>query len=366
MHFIGQGIQIIQEQSCKKKLKTLDTFSGSGIVSRYLRQYSSSQYANDMEDYARIINECYLSNATNRNEVLLQNIHEELKEECSKRIKDFLTQDFSAFKCKASKVGFISEYYDPHNIKDIQKGERCFYTPYNACYIDTMRKLIEEKVPSELKCFFIAPLLSEASIHANTGGVFKGFYKNSKTGIGKFGGTEANALSRIQGHITLPYPIFSNFSCKVHISQQDANKLSASKVLPHVDLAYIDPPYNQHPYGSNYFMLNLIANYQKPNEKDMSKVSGIPKDWNRSSYNKRKLAISTFSDLVQNLNAEYLLISFNNEGFIKTEEMQELLNNVGTVQVQEAQYNAFRASRNLSSRNLHTKEYLYIVHKEKR
>jgi len=26
----------------------------------------------------------------------------------------------------------------------------------------------------------------------------------------------------------------------------------------------LDPPYNQHPYGSNYFMLNLLADYREP------------------------------------------------------------------------------------------------------
>ncbi|MDR0684304.1 MAG: DNA adenine methylase [Spirochaetaceae bacterium] len=36
----------------------------------------------------------------------------------------------------------------------------------------------------------------------------------------------------------------------------DSNKIINN--IPEVDLAYLDPPYNQHPYGSNYFMLNLI------------------------------------------------------------------------------------------------------------
>ena len=45
-----------------------------------------------------------------------------------------------------------------------------------------------ENVPEDLKVYLLAPLLSEASIHANTSGVFKGFYKDSKKNIGKFGG----------------------------------------------------------------------------------------------------------------------------------------------------------------------------------
>jgi hypothetical protein len=55
--------------------------------------------------------------------------------------------------------------------------------------------------------------------------------------------------------------------------------------LPQVDLIYLDPPYNQHPYGSNYFMLNLICTNERPHT--LSKVSGIPGDWNKSQYNSK-------------------------------------------------------------------------------
>ena len=63
--------------------------------------------------------------------------------------------------------------------------------------------------------------------------------------IGQFGGNGRNALQRIMADIELKYPVFSNFSCPVHIYRQDVSKLPPR--LPHVDLAYLDPPYNQHP-----------------------------------------------------------------------------------------------------------------------
>jgi adenine-specific DNA methylase len=88
----------------------------------------------------------------------------------------------------------------------------------------------------------------------NTSGVFKGFYKNKETGIGQFGGSNQDALLRIKGD--LPFPIFSDFNCEVMVYNDDSNNVI--KTAPEVDLAYVDPPYNQHPYGSNYFMLNLI------------------------------------------------------------------------------------------------------------
>ena len=362
LDFIGRGVLEVQKKTGKKKLDTLDVFSGSGIVSRYLKQFSRNQYANDMETYARIISGCYLSNKSSVDTAQLESIRTMLLDKCEARMKRFLTSDETAFKGKLP--GFISEYYAPRNMNDIQIGERCFYTPYNACYIDCMRKLISSEVQEDLQPYFIAPLLSEASVHANTGGVFKGFYKNSRTGTGKFGGNGENALSRIQGKIELKLPVFSRYKSTVHVFQGDANLLPFREDVPAVDLAYIDPPYNQHPYGSNYFMLNLIAEYKKPDEETMSRVSGIPKNWNRSSYNQKRKAADTFSELVQNLNARYLLVSFNNEGFISEDEMIAILSECGKVKVLEKKYNTYRASRNLRERTLHTKEYLYVVEKK--
>ncbi|MDR1470865.1 MAG: DNA adenine methylase, partial [Spirochaetaceae bacterium] len=147
------------------------------------------------------------------------------------------------------------------NINNINVEDRVFYTVRNAMYIDTIRQLIDN-VPENYKKYFLAPLLSEASIHANTSGVFKGFYKNRETGIGQFGGLNQDALFRITGDIVLPFPIFSNFETDVLIYNGDSNDII--KELPDVDIAYLDPPYNQHPYGSNYFILNLILDYKYP------------------------------------------------------------------------------------------------------
>lgn len=360
LNFIEEGLVFVQNQLNKKKLNTFDVFSGSGIVSRFMKKYSLNQYCNDMENYARIINSCYLTNKKDLDLNQIQKYHEILIKETENLVKKNLNKTETAFK---SIPGFISELYAPKDLNDIQAGERCFYTPYNACYIDCLRQNISNIIPEEYQAFFIAPLLSECSIHANTGGIFKGFYKNSKTGIGKFGGNGENALSRIQGKIQLKLPVLSNFKSNVHIFQEDANILAKSENNPKVDLAYMDPPYNQHPYGSNYFMLNLIADYKKPDEDLLSKVSGIPKNWNRSSYNKKKLVKETFLELNKNLNAKYLMISFNNEGFISEEEMKNLLQEVGKLTVLESNYNTYRASRNLSGRNIHVKELLYIVEK---
>ena len=257
------------------------------------------------------------------------------------------------------RAGFISEMYAPADDRDVKKGERVFFTTRNARYIDTARQLIGE-VPEPYKTFLLAPLLYEASVHNNTSGVFKGFYKNSETGVGQFGGDGKNALRRILGDIELKMPVFSSFECETEIFKKDVNALADE--LPALDLVYLDPPYNQHPYGSNYFMLNLINGYERPAE--ISRVSGIPAGWNRSRFNKKQTAGAGLSELCEKLKARFLLISFSSDGFISRDEMTEMLSSLGEVRIFDKEYNTFRGSRNLRYRDVHVKEYLYLVEKK--
>jgi adenine-specific DNA-methyltransferase len=342
LDFIGEGIGKVQKKLGKDKLRIFDAFSGSGIVARYFKRFSELLIVNDLEKYSAVTNGCYLSNEDELNTEHLRNFYREIRE----RLEGRLTR------------GIISESYAPLDDRNILENDRAFYTSRNAMYIDTARQLIG-KIPEEEQKYFLAPLLSQASIHANTSGVFKGFYKNKETGIGQFGGRNMDALFRITGEIELPFPVFSNFNCETVICNGDTNEII--KDLSEVDLAYLDPPYNQHPYGSNYFMLNLIVDYKKP--VGTSKVSGIPKDWNRSMYNKQNKALEALTKLVAGIKAKYVMISFNSEGFIGIEEMRKTLGKAGKVEVLETKYNTFRGSRNLKNREIHVKEYLYLLEK---
>lgn len=342
LSFIGNSVELVKQELGKDKLDTFDVFSGSGIVSRFLKQYSDNLYTNDFEDYANTINRCYLTNKSDIDE----------KE---------LTKWFNYVNEQAITLqsGFITEMYAPKDDNNIKDGERVFYTNRNAKYIDTVRQILES-VPEPYKTLLLGPLLYEASVKTNTSGVFKGFYKNSTTKKGQFGGNGKNALGRILADIKLQLPVLSDNNCNVHVLQGDSNIVC--KDVPQVDLAYLDPPYNQHPYSSNYFMLNLINNYKKPEE--ISKVSGIPTDWNKSDYNKKAKALNSLSDLVNNLKAKYVLISFSSDGFISYDEMVNMLNQYGDVRTFDKEYNTFRASRNLHDRDIHVTEYLFLLHKD--
>lgn len=155
-------------------------------------------------------------------------------------------------------------------------------------------------------------------------------------------------------------PVLSRFECEYEVHQQDTNVLA--KQLRGLDFAYVDPPYNQHPYGSNYFMLNLLVRYQRPEQ--VSEVSGIPHDWQRSGYNVRTKSAKLLGELLSDIDSPFVLISFNDEGFVSRDEMHEILCRLGKLEVFETRYNAFRGSRSFANRPIHVTEQLFLLSKK--
>jgi adenine-specific DNA-methyltransferase len=318
-------------------MKVLDAFAGSGCVSRLLKTYASELTSNDLEEYAQVINSCYLQN--------------EMPDTIVKTIS-YLNDRWYSFK---HPLHLIAENYAPDDDNKILPGERVFYTTRNAAFIDKVRQEIST-FPLDVQKFLLGPLLVQASINCNTSGVFKGFHK--KDGVGHFGGKGENALSRIKKNIILQVPLLMQTDCQIHVTREDAGLAVKNDSY---DMIYLDPPYNQHPYGSNYFMLNYINQYD-PEVKIQSGVSGITEDWNRSDYNNKKAA-TALEELVRDANASFLLFSYNNEGIIPITDLRAILEKYGTVEMIEQKYNAYRGSRNLDSRKMHVQELLWVLKK---
>ena len=342
---ISRAMANVQAELGKERLRILDGFAGSGVVSRLFKSVADELVVNDLEPYARVIGNCFLANRSSVDESRLAEVVANLNRQVNSGCRNG--------------VGFIEGLYAPKDDDSIQVGERVFYTRDNARRLDHFRMLIDDQDP-DLFDLLLGPLLSAASVHANTAGVFKGFYKDKMTGRGKFGGSGADALHRIKGKITLNMPVLSNFECASEVYQKDTNDLVAE--VGDFDLAYFDPPYNQHPYGSNYFMLNLLVDHHEP--RAFSKVSGIPADWNRSAYNQRRRSLERLTDAVNRVHAQYVLLSFNDEGFIAPTDLRRMLGELGPVREVKLKHNTFRGSRNLHARRMHVTEHLFLVRKE--
>lgn len=344
--FLYKNFLDIKRKMGNKKLIVLDGFAGSGSVSRVLKSLSMELHVNDIESYARTLNEAYL---TNISEINISELDEVIAWLNSSKLIEHTHNNH-----------FIENNYAPADDENVQDGERVFYTKKNAQIIDNMRAYIEYGISKEYKTFCLAALLIKASVHNNTSGVFKGFHK--KDGIGHFGGRGEHALSRIKQEINLDTPIFSTYECEVNIYQKDINTLVKDPRMPFFDVAYFDPPYNQHPYGSNYFMLNIINDGRPCDIQDG--VSGIIKNWNTSAYNKRNGAADSLSQLIADTQASYIVISYNDEGIIPIEMFKQILSKHGAWDLHVQEYNTYRGSRNLRSRNNKVKELLWVLKKK--
>ena len=150
LSFIDGAIQIVRKELNLNKIDTFDVFSGSCIVARYFKQYSNNLYVNDLEDYCKTINTCYLTNECDIDLAVLKYWYTYLNK--------LLTEN------KLIEDGFIARLYAPANDTNIQNGERVFYTTRNARYIDTARSYLE-KVPEPYKTLLLLILEICPKIH---------------------------------------------------------------------------------------------------------------------------------------------------------------------------------------------------------
>ena len=346
-------------------LKFFDAFSGSGIVSRLGKSLGFEVFSNDWENYSFIINNGFIK--TNLDDI----------PELFDSLDNFqsLLDKINNLPNPKKKDQYISKYYAPHGF-DIDSAdfrvERLFYTRDNALAIDKIRNYIEleykEGKDNRIRNILISILLYEAATHTNTSGVFKAFHKG-------FGGHNRDAMKRILTPIRLTVPNLINSNFPVHIFKEDANTLVRKKELQNIDIAYLDPPYNQHQYGSNYHMLNTIALWDKIpaplvfNEKgSLKEKAAIRKDWikTKSDYCYQGSAISSFTDLIENLDAKYILISYSTDGIIPFEIMKDICIKKGKISIVTNEYTKYRGGKQSNNRLNTNIEFILTINTQKK
>jgi adenine-specific DNA-methyltransferase len=146
----------------------------------------------------------------------------------------------------------------------------------------------------------------------------------------------------------------------VSIFREDTNALV--KKL-NSDVVYIDPPYNSRQYSRFYHVLETITKWDKP------KLHGValkPNPENMSDYCREK-ARRRFSELIQNITARYLVVSYNNtyesksnssRNKITLHEIERILKLKGKTKVFEKKHKHFNAGN--TNFNNH-KEYLFVT-----
>ncbi len=114
----------------------------------------------------------------------------------------------------------------------------------------------------------------------------------------------------------------------------DACGLAGSAALGEIDLAYLDPPYNQHRYDSNYHVWETIVAWDAPDHYGVAcKRTDLRDPATRSAFNGRRTMASALAGVVSALRAEVVVLSYNNEAWLTYEELHDLCADRGHVAV---------------------------------
>jgi len=313
----------------------VDAFAGSGVVSRLAKQLGFAVIANDWEPYARVINTAAIACDAPPELPALGGYAQALA-----TLNDLEGVD-----------GWVSRHLCPADDDHADPSrERMFYRRANGRRIDAIRQRIEQWTArgdcddAGAACL-LAPLLYQACWLANTSGVFKGFHAG-------WGGANGTALHRILADLQLlPLRFMSNHR-KHRVLDVDAAKLGDAvddAVDDVVDVAYLDPPYNQHPYASNYHVLNSLVIWDRPALPPPTQrgfKAAIRPDWKqrKSAFNHHASAASAFAAVLANLRARHLLISYSTDGVIPLEQLVAIAAEHGAVRTFHQPYKRYRTS----------------------
>ena len=364
---IDNVLTLIKRILNKDNINIAEGFSGSGIVSRLLKNRTTTDntknrgqlYINDCAGYSKTINQCYLTS--------LSDLTTKKQNKIISYCQNMELYQNETYKKDERKINyFITKHWAPNNDNNIEEDERAYFTNENAKIIDRSMYYIHNYVKDEFKPYLLGPLLIQCSMYNNTNGQFSAFFKDKTKKKGKFGGDKEIDLKRITNKISAPLPLLTKHKADVYISQKDTNEWI--ETIPEVDLLYLDPPYNKHPYCIYYFLLDIINNWDTTI--DIPKTNrGQPKNWDKSMYCSSKHAEKTFEDLIQKASqkTKFILLSYNNDGIIPLAKIEEIFKKYGTLykkSFEHKTYNKFKgiASYKRQNENKKIKECLWLLH----
>ena len=242
--------------------------------------------------------------------------------------------------------GFIYKNYAP------TESSRMYFTPENAARIDYFRKQIEEwhknKLLSEAEyMLLLASLVESVSRVSNTAGVYGAFLKK----------WDGRALKPIE-FIKPAYNACDSLNIKIY-NDKTENIISDVKC----DILYLDPPYTQNQYGTQYHLLETLILNDNPS---VSKVTGSrPGMPMRSDWSKEYKAHILLDKIIANTTARYIVMSYNNDGLMSKEYIEAVMKRYGKPETYCCKKISYKKYQNWKSQN-HKEhfEYLFFVEKK--
>lgn len=317
LNYIGSKLSLLQFLDSHIKIKKDqifgDLFSGSGIVGEYFaKKYQASIIANDICYYSYILN-------------------------CAKLIpfnqKEF--DDHHQEMSKCSSIGFISENYTP-------MGDRLYFSLDNAKRIDGALEYVKKtNISPECKNSLLASIIYGSDKVSNVAGVYGSFLKKLKKSASK--------------EIIFPRLETSNFTNN-QVYNLDIFDLKNIQF----DVVYIDSPYNQRGYCSNFHVLETIALNDQPEIRGKTRLrydTGIK----NSCFTRKSQVQEAFVKLLQQLSkcTKYIYLSYNSEGLVPIPTLLLLIEKYGIVKVHSTEYKRFKS--NDKTKNNKVIEYLFEI-----
>lgn len=193
-----------------------------------------------------------------------------------------------------------------------------FFQPHNGRRIDACRDYLVDLQDDPLFPILLTSLMEAADRVDSTTGVQMAYLK-------KWAPRSYNQLE-----LRLPQLLPG----KGHAFQGDALKLVDQ--VPKADLAYLDPPYNQHRYFTNYHIWETLVRWDSP------KAYGVARkridargDQHRSAFNSKRTMAQSFFSLLGRVRAQTIVVSYNDESWIGEDEMVSAILEAGFAQVKK-------------------------------
>jgi adenine-specific DNA-methyltransferase len=306
----------------------LDLFSGTSRVARGLKESGRYVIANDHLSYAATLARCYVQADADR-----------CLDEASRVIE------------QVSRVPGVPGYFTKAFCEDAR-----YLQPQNGARVDAIREEIARLgLPTDLEAIALVSLMEAADRVDSTTGVQMAYLK-------KWAARSFNPLElRVPALLSGP---------------GEALQLEAEEAAAEVDadVAYIDPPYNQHSYMGNYHVWESLIRWDKPETYGIANKRIQCKEY-KSDFNSKRRIHAGLRGLFDRIRAPHLLVSFNNEGHVDRDEMIELLSTKGHVGVVAVDFKRYVGAQigihNLRGEkvgqvsHLRNKEYLFAVSERK-
>jgi adenine-specific DNA-methyltransferase len=103
--------------------------------------------------------------------------------------------------------------------------------------------------------------------------------------------------------------------------------------LGHFDVAYLDPPYNQHRYEANYHIWETLVAWDAPSHYGVACKRTEIRDGPRSAFNSRRTILDALAQVVRDVSAEVVVLSYNDESWIGLGALIEMCAVRGHVEV---------------------------------